>query len=240
MASPGQTWGLCGHLMAGFDKLSVCARCRDKKKGSDPCVKDKVCPHCDILTEEQKLRLATSVYQKEKRELKTQTEELSGTQVPCLCYRVAKDIGVKSSEEVSTTPAGAKTKKMDKSLEAVSSTPEGAKAKKTQKTPDITVAKEKSKKWHSSPARSSKRTTDSKLEAMDLTWSEQFSRLEAMPLSKSFSQPEPLFQPVKITPVKPPPAGAVDNTEPFFAPTRSTDQPTSSQQQASDRPQPVD
>ena len=40
--------------------------------------------------------------------------------------------------------------------------------------------------------------------------------------------------------MKPPPASAVDNTGPFFAPTRSTHQPTSSQQQASDRPQPVD
>ena len=53
MASPGQKWGLCGHLMAGYGKHSVCARCRYKKKGSDPCVKDEVCPHCDILTKEK-------------------------------------------------------------------------------------------------------------------------------------------------------------------------------------------
>ena len=66
---------------------------------------------------------------------------------------------------------------------------------------------------HSSPAKSSKVSTDSKLEAMDLKWSERFSRLEAMLLSKSLSQPEPSFQPVKIIPVKPLPAGAVDNTE---------------------------
>ena len=25
-------------MMAGFDPHSVCARCRDKKKGKDPCV----------------------------------------------------------------------------------------------------------------------------------------------------------------------------------------------------------
>ena len=25
-------------MMAGFDLHSVCARCRDKKKGKDPCV----------------------------------------------------------------------------------------------------------------------------------------------------------------------------------------------------------
>ena len=50
--------------MAGYDKHTVCAR-RDKK-GSDPCIKDQVCPHCDILTEEQKIKLATPSYQKEK------------------------------------------------------------------------------------------------------------------------------------------------------------------------------
>ena len=127
---------------------------------------------------------------------------------------------------MSTTPAGAKAKRMDKGLEAVSSTPEVAKAKKTQKTPDNKMAKEKSsKKRHSSPVRSSTVTTDSELEAMDLKWSERFIRLEAMLLSKSCSQPEPSFLLVKITPVKPPPAGAVDNIEPFFAPTRSTDWP---------------
>ena len=72
-------------------------------------------------------------------------------------------------------------------------------------------------------------STDSKLEAMDLKWSERFSRLEAMLLSKSLRQPEPSLQLVKITPVNPPPAGAVDNTEPFFEPTRVTDRPNSSQ-----------
>ena len=35
---------------------------------------------------------------------------------------------------------------------------------------------------------------------------------------------------MKITPVKPPPAGAVGNTEPFFAPVKATDRPTSVQQ----------
>ena len=64
---------------------------------------------------------------------------------------------------------------------------------------------------------------------MDLKWSERFSHLAAMLLSKMLSQPEPSFQPVKITPVKPPPAGAVDNTEPFFAPVKSTDRPNSAQ-----------
>ena len=61
-----------------------------------------------------------------------------------------------------------------------------------------------------------------------------------MLLSKSLSQPAPTFLPVKVTPVKSPPVGVLDNTEPFFAPARSTDQLTSSQQQVSDHSQQVD
>ena len=212
MASPGQTRGQCGHLMAGFDRHSVCARCRDKKKGEDPCIKDKPCSHCDVLTEGHKLRLATPAYQKkkEKRELKAKAEESSSTLVdPALVSVIGlvKDNGGQSSEEVSTTPVGAKAKKMDKNSGTVADTPEST---KTKKTPDSKEPKGKSsKKRHSSPAKSSKVSTDSKLETMDLRWSERFSRLEAMLLAMSINQPEPSFQPVKITPVKPPPAGAV-------------------------------
>ena len=43
-----------------------------------------------------------------------------------------------------------------------------------------------------------------------------FSRLEAMLLSRSFNQPEPVFQPVVVCPSKPPPAGAIDN-QPFLS-----------------------
>ena len=74
---------------------------------------------------------------------------------------------------------------------------------------------------------------------MDLKWVERFSRLEAMLLSKSISQPAPAFQSVKVTPVKPPPAGALDTSEPFFAPTRPADLPPAVQH-ASLRPHPVD
>ena len=41
MASPGQCRGVCGHAMAGYDQHVHCARCRDKKKGTDPCVKNQ-------------------------------------------------------------------------------------------------------------------------------------------------------------------------------------------------------
>ena len=53
MASPGQRRGVCGHAMAGFDQHAHCARCREKKKGTDPCIKGNVCPSCNVLTEEQ-------------------------------------------------------------------------------------------------------------------------------------------------------------------------------------------
>ena len=223
MASPGQSRGQCGHIMAAFDPHSVCARCRDKKKGEDPCVEDKPCSHCNSLAEDQKLQLANPVYQKkkEKRDLKSKTEEASSTLVdPSLVSVIglATDAGDKSSEEVSTTPGGGKAKKMDKNSGTVTKTPVPS-SKKSE-------SKEKStKKHHSSPAKALKSTTDSKLEAMDLKWSERFSRLEAMLLSKTLSQPEPSFQPLKITPFKPPPAGAVDNTDPFFAPVKATDRP---------------
>ena len=236
MSSPGQRRGLCGYIMTGYDKHKVCARCRDKK-GEDNCVKDLPCLNCDVLTEEQKAKLATPQYQKkkEKREAKA-VEESSSTLVDPSTVSViglAKDNETVNSEEMSTTPAGAKIKKISKSSEAVSSTPEAVKAKKPDKTPDTKVAKGKSsKKRHSSPAHSSTVSTDNKLEAMDLKWSERFSRLEAMLLSKSISQPAPAFQSVKVIPVKPPPAGALDTTRP-------TDLPPAVQQ-ASLRPHPVD
>ena len=244
MSSPGHRRGLCGHIMAGYGKHKVCAQYRDKKKGEDNCVKNLPCLNCDVLTEEQKLKLATPQYQKkkEKREAKA-VEESSSTLVDPSTVSViglVKDNETVSSEEMSTTPAGAKIKKISKGSEAVSSTPEVAKTKKDDKTPDSRVAKEKSaKKRHSSPGSTSAASTDSKLEAMDLKWAEHFSRLEALFFSKSLTQPAPTFQSVKITPAKPPPAGALDNSEPFFALARSTDQPASSQQKTSDKPQPV-
>ena len=55
MASPSQKQGACGRVMAGFDKHAHYTRCRDKSKGSDPCVNNQDCPYCNILTTERKL-----------------------------------------------------------------------------------------------------------------------------------------------------------------------------------------
>ena len=51
MSSPSQKHGSCGHIMASFDSHCFCARCREKGKGSDPCVAKKDCNSCNILSE---------------------------------------------------------------------------------------------------------------------------------------------------------------------------------------------
>ena len=55
-----------------------------------------------------------------------------------------------------------------------------------------------------------------------------------MLLSKTFNQPDPTFQSVVGPIAKPPPAGAVDNNQPFFKP--PTDQLTTSQQELTSSP----
>ena len=66
MASPGdfkgQRRGACGHIMAAFDLHERCARCREKKLGEDPCVKDKPCSLCDQFSDTQKETLSTPSY----------------------------------------------------------------------------------------------------------------------------------------------------------------------------------
>ena len=51
MSSPSQRRGSCGHMMAGYDTHTFCARCHDKKKGKDPCVEKEGadCLHCNAL-----------------------------------------------------------------------------------------------------------------------------------------------------------------------------------------------
>ena len=59
-------------MMAGFDTHSFCARCRDKGKGSDPCISKSDCQDYYVLTEDQRIQLSTQSYKikKEKRQLK--------------------------------------------------------------------------------------------------------------------------------------------------------------------------
>ena len=64
-------------MMAGFDLHNVCARCRDKRKGQDPCVEKPGSDyhHCNALAPEQLSQLPMPTYKmkKEKRELKSST-----------------------------------------------------------------------------------------------------------------------------------------------------------------------
>ena len=73
MASLGQKHGGCGHLMAGFNTHSFCARCRNKGKGPDSCISKGDCLVCNVLKEDQCVQLSTPSYrlEKEKREQKT-------------------------------------------------------------------------------------------------------------------------------------------------------------------------
>ena len=72
MSSPSQKHGSCGHIMASFDSHCFCARCREKGKGSDPCISHLDCNACNSLTEEHRIQLSTPSYmiKKEKRDSK--------------------------------------------------------------------------------------------------------------------------------------------------------------------------
>ena len=78
MSSLGQKRGGCGHAMASFDGHFVCACCRDKGKGKDPCMDKKdsaSCELCNAFTPDQRAQLANPPappykLNKEKREAK--------------------------------------------------------------------------------------------------------------------------------------------------------------------------
>ena len=118
-------------MMAGFDFHS-CARCRDKKKGSDPCVEipPAPCRHCDALTADQKAQLSTPSYKlkKEKREAKTSTpakdsDTLSPTLVdPALVSVVGVVDGQGTSGASGLSGPEEKKKKSEKKSDKKSST----------------------------------------------------------------------------------------------------------------------
>ena len=119
MASPSQRRGGCGHMMAGFDLHSVCARCRDKKKGSDPCTKSppEDCQHCDAFTPEQKTQIATPSYKlkKEKKDAKSTPAKDSdnSTLVDPALVSVLAVVDNQSTPGASTSEPVEKKKKTD-------------------------------------------------------------------------------------------------------------------------------
>ena len=148
-------------MMAGFDLHSVCARCRDKKKGQDACVEkpgsDSL--HCNALTSEQLAQLSTPSYnlKKEKCELKSSTpaknppspdNTLSPTLVdPALVSVVGVVDGQSTSGSPGLSEQPAEKKKEDKKATSSKS------VKPTSHRPASSVS------------------TDQKIEVLDKNWS---------------------------------------------------------------------
>ena len=193
MSSPGQKRGSCGHAMASFDGHAFCARCRDKKKGEDPCVKtpESECNFCAILTPEQIQQLSTPSYRlkKEKREAKKMDSTPS------------KDSTLVNPASVSVLGP----------VEASSSSSPAVPEKKNKK--DKPSSSSKSKK----PTKS---VEDSKFDELDKKWTDRFNKLEALLLAKSL---QPVDQPtfsasVRVPPSHSPLSTVTRDSEPFFQP----------------------
>ena len=194
MSSPGQKRGSCGHAMASFDGHAFCARCRDKEKGEDPCVKspDSECNFCTVLTPEQLTQLSTPSYRikKEKREAK----KMEAT--PVKDNTLVDPSSVAVIGPVSTATSG-------------SSPPPVVPVKKVKKDKP---ASSKSKKS------SDKSVEHAKYDELDKKWTDRFNRLEALLMAKSL-QPtdQPTFSAsVRVSPSHSPPATISKDSEPFF------------------------
>ena len=198
MSSPGQKRGSCGHAMASCDGHAFCARCRDKKKGEDPCIKnpESECNFCNILTPEQLQQLSTPSYRlkKEKREAK----------------------------KMDSTPSKDSTL-VDPSSVAVLGPVEPT----TSSSPAVPEKKSKKDKPSSSSSSKAKKPTkaveDAKFDELDKKWTDRFNKLEALLLAKSL---QPVDQPtfsaaVKVPPSHSPPATVTRDSEPFFQPVSS-------------------
>ena len=206
MSSPGQRRGSCGHAMANFDSHAFCARCREKGKGSDDCVKNPQstdCKICNAFSEEQRLQLATPSYRikKEKREAKKleatpakDSEELVDPSNVSVIGPVEKQ-----ANSPSEPPPDKKTKKDTKKIT------------KREKSPSATTSK------------ASQSSTDDKIATLDSKLSERFNRLEALLLARNL---EPKFSAdVKVTPAHSPPSSVAHTSEPFIRPSTSATLP---------------
>ena len=219
MSSPSQRRGGCGHMMAGFDLHSVCARCRDKKKGSDPCIgtPPATCSHCDALTAEQKAQLSTPSYKlkKEKKEAKSSTPaKASDTLSPTLVDpALVSVVGVVDGQTTSGLSGPAEKKKKTESKKSSSSTSKSTKPEKSVKS--------SSHRPSSSATDQSMSTTSSagaKISDLDRKWSDRFNRLEALLMAKTLEKSQdPVFGTVKVAPAHAPPANVV-RPDPFLKP----------------------
>ena len=172
--------------MAVFDNHRKCVCCRDKGVGNDPCVKKQEWKICQALTPAQLKQLSTPTYQSRKeRELKKSSSDSPASVTPTLVDpAVVSLLGRVHKESDGSSPA--------------------SKKKKADASPS---PKASSKKKSSSKSRSDD------IKDLDEKWSERFSRLEAMLVSKMFTVP--------VNPVQNPPS-VVTSDQPFFDPGTST------------------
>ena len=226
-------------MMAGFDFHSFCARCRNKKKGSDPCVETPPAPcrHCDALTADQKAQLTTPSYKlkKEKREAKTSTpakdsDTLSPTLVdPALVSVVGVVDGQGTSGASGLSGPEEKKKKSEKISEKKSDKKSSTSSKPVK--PDKSVKSSSSRPTSSSSTtdqgKSIAPSTDSRFSDLDKKWSDWFNRLEALLMAKTLDRPqEPVFGTVRVTPTHAPLADVVRPDPSYILAISSLNRPT--------------
>ena len=163
--------------MAVFDGHLKCVRFRDKGVGDDPCVLKKVCTICKAFTLEQIQQLLTPTYRDRKNWDK---KTVSASPTPTLVDPLQVSVFGQVDGEKSVNKSG---------------TPAGKK-KETDESPK-----------HSSKKKSSSKSRSDELKDLDEKWTERFSRLESMLLSKTFAAP--------VEPVRNPPS-VVTSDQPFF------------------------
>ena len=204
VSSPSQKHGSCGHIMASFDSHCFCARCREKGKGSDPCISHLDCNACNSLTEEQRIQLSTPSYRikKEKRDSKkvsdTPKQDSSSSLIDPYVVTV---VGAVDDQGIVKSPGSSSDKKKKQNTD-----------KPKAQTSKVSKADKPSKSLK--PTKSSQ---DSRFDQLDQKWSERFNRLEALLLAKSLEQPAPAFTTVKVTPTHSPPKTVV-SSKPFIRP----------------------
>ena len=198
-------------MMASFDSHCFCARCREKGKGSDPCISHLDCNACNSLTEEQRIQLSTPSYRikKEKRDSKkvadTPKQDSSSSLIDPSVVTV---VGAVDDQGIVKSPGSSSDKQKKQSTD-----------KPKAQTSTVSKADKPSKSLK--PTKSSQ---DSRFDQLDQKWSERFNRLEALLLAKSLEQPAPAFTTVKVTPTHSPPKTVV-SSKPFIKPQPTTDRP---------------
>ena len=187
MSSPSQKHGSCG-----FDSHCFCARCREKGKGSDPCISHLDWNTCNSLTEEQRIQLSTSSYRlkKEKRDSKkvsdTPKQDSSSSLIDPSTVTV---VGAVDDHGIVKSPGSSSDKKKNQNVDKPK-----AQASKDSKADE--------------PSKSLKPTKSSQ--------DARFDQL-ALLLAKSLEQPGPAFTTVKVTPTHSPPKTVV-SSKPFIRP----------------------